>query len=109
MGPWHLQVARLTKALDEVQCTSEEHSRQQKQDQEAVAAAGGSVLERRTALGDFGSAADPASGSVRSPPLWLHWTESKVSLALNLAMAVLLSLVLMQPPRRPSKSNRDLQ
>ncbi|PNH02182.1 putative alpha-galactosidase [Tetrabaena socialis] len=41
------------------------------------------------------------------------WTESKVSLALNIAMAVLLALLVAQPRRRAAagaaKSSRDLQ
>ncbi len=93
------QVSRLKKALDDVQCNSGE--------QQQGGAAVGDGATRRAALS--GSGASSSESGAWSPPLWLHWTESKVSLALNLAMAVVLSLVLMQPPRRPAKSSRDLQ
>ncbi|GIL89215.1 hypothetical protein Vretimale_18589 [Volvox reticuliferus] len=93
------EVSRLKKSLDEVQCSTGGENQQQA----AGTGRGDATTARRAAL----SGDDSGSSSDFSP--WLHWTESKVSLALNLAMAVVLSLVLMQPPRRPAKSSRDLQ
>ncbi|GIL59411.1 hypothetical protein Vafri_14096 [Volvox africanus] len=100
------EVARLKKSLDEVQCSTGGDNHQQQESDTGK----GDVAVRRAALSGYESGSNSDSSSPgRSPPLWLHWTESKVSLALNLAMAVVLSLVLMQPPRRPAKSSRELQ
>lgn len=95
-----MQLSTLQKQLDEVQCSKDGH---------AGAAAGSGAGQdegasaRRSAMGGDGGVVVPCS-----PGVWLSATESKVSLALNLALAVVLALVLLQPRRR-QKTSRDLQ
>ncbi len=88
-----------------MQCSKDGHAG-------AAADAGSEALARRSALdgGGAGGGGGGRGGVVVpcSPGVWLAATESKVSLALNLALAVVLALVLLQPRRR-HKTSRDLQ
>lgn len=89
-----LQLAKLKKEADEVLCT-----------REGAAASGGAAEERRSALAAGGRGVVVQAGS----GVWLAATESKISLALNVAMAVILVLVVLQPRRRMGKSSREVQ
>ncbi|PNW88365.1 hypothetical protein CHLRE_01g026250v5 [Chlamydomonas reinhardtii] len=88
------ELAKLKKEADEVLCT-----------REGAAASGGAAEERRSALAAGGRGVVVQAGS----GVWLAATESKISLALNVAMAVILVLVVLQPRRRMGKSSREVQ
>ncbi|GFR39914.1 hypothetical protein Agub_g420, partial [Astrephomene gubernaculifera] len=82
-----------------------------------LAALADSAALRRSAISGTGTTAESGSGSgsgssgVVRPAVWLSWTQSKISLALNVVLAVLLGLLVAQQRRRRVfvKSSRDLQ
>ncbi|KXZ45330.1 hypothetical protein GPECTOR_56g427 [Gonium pectorale] len=106
------EIAKMQKELDEVQC-SKDHGAA------AGDAAAATEAARRAALAaaglEDGAGAGAGAGGASTQPAaaWLSWTESKVSLGLNVALAVLVGLLLAQQPRhaarRMGKTSRDLQ
>ncbi|KAG2482926.1 hypothetical protein HYH03_018204 [Edaphochlamys debaryana] len=96
------EVAALRREADEVQCTKE-HGPGGGAGAEPVDGAG--TVVRRSALG--GSSSGGAGGC---SGVWLSYLESKMSLALNLALAGMLVLMVLQPKKRHhGKSSKDTQ